>query len=497
MKWQHTRPEFAPSDEGAGADHSGGDAGDRVGQVLGGRYELLRLVGTGGMGAVYEARHRDIHRRVAVKLLHSRHVTSPLGVMRFKREARVAAALDSKYVVSMLDWGEADDGTPFLVMEYLEGMSLRALLRREGRLAPMRAVNLVLDACLGTAVAHELGIIHRDLKPENLFVTRGRSGEEMVKVLDYGVAKLLGDAGGGLSTRSGQAIGTPSYMPPEQATDAATVDRSVDIFALGVILFEALCGARPADGSSEASSGSGEHESVAAKMAKLLPDAPEGLRAVVCKALSPRPEDRFDSADELARALTPFAGRRAMYDPALRSGSAGPADVTLSDVPGDASLSGGAATGRRLRLWLWVALGTVVASGVTVFAFATRGAESAPSGGGEPPHTDGSMQSPKSQEQRAAQSVASGSSAPSPPIAPGPAEAVAGTATRGEPTAVVTRPAAPTRARASLGTTRIKAPSGAARSERPSAPARAPTAPTRASTSAPTGFDPESPYAHP
>ncbi|MBN1612758.1 MAG: serine/threonine protein kinase, partial [Polyangiaceae bacterium] len=273
MKWQSTRPEFAAPAEGDGVNPSDVDAGERVGRVLGGRYELLRLIGSGGMGSVYEARHRDIHRRFAVKIMHRRHVTSPFGVMRFKREARVAAAVDSEYVVSMVDWGEADDATPYLVMEYLEGMSLRALLRREGQLAPVRAVNLVLDACLGTAVAHEVGVIHRDLKPENLFVTRRRTGEEMVKVLDYGVAKLVGDANGELSTRSGQAIGTPSYMPPEQASDAASVDRSVDIYALGVVLLEALCGVRPPECFSKPSGDAGERRNVAVELAELLPEA--------------------------------------------------------------------------------------------------------------------------------------------------------------------------------------------------------------------------------
>ncbi|MBN1610075.1 MAG: protein kinase [Polyangiaceae bacterium] len=494
MKGQSTEPEFARSGQAARADPVDVDTGDRVGQVLGGRYELLRLVGTGGMGSVYEARHRDIHRRFAVKLLHTRHARSPFGVMRFKREARVAAALDSKYVVSMVDWGEADDGTPFLVMEYLQGMSLRALLRREGQLAPVRAVNLVLDACLGTAVAHEAGVIHRDLKPENLFVTRGRSGEERVKVLDYGVAKLVGAAGGDLSTRSGQAIGTPSYMPPEQATDAATVDRSVDIYALGVILFEALCGARPPEGLDEPSSGPSERRSVAVDLAERLPDAPEGLRAVVCKTLSLRPEDRFDSADELARALAPFAGRRGAQDPALRSGSTGHAEITLSDLPSRPSPGRGAATSPRRRLWFWAALGTAFAVGVAMFVVVTHTVERVPSGAPQ----DHSSTRPWGQEQRAAQAVASETGVSPPLVARSPVGALSGAATSSPSSAFASRPTNPSRAGTPPGPVVTRASSGAVRSVKESAPARAPsTARKRASTSSPTGFDPESPYANP
>jgi tRNA A-37 threonylcarbamoyl transferase component Bud32 len=488
-----TRSEFATFGGGARGVPTDADSGGRVGQLVGGRYELLRLIGTGGMGSVYEARHRDIHRRFAVKLLHTRHVTSPFGVMRFKREARVAATLDSEYVVSVLDWGEADDGTPFLAMEYLEGMSLRALLRREGQLAPVRAVNLVLDACLGTAVAHEAGVIHRDLKPENLFVTRGRNGKETVKVLDYGVAKLVGDAGGDLSTRSGQVLGTPSYMPPEQAADAATVDRGVDIYALGVVLFEALCGTRPAGGPSDPSSESAERKSIATEMAELLPDGPEGLCAVVCKALSPRPEDRFDSADRLARALAPFAGCRGTHGPALRSGSKGQAGTTLSDAPGEASIE--RQLGQRQRLWLWLVLGAIVAACVAVFAAAPRAVESAPSGAREPLEGGRPIGSRESQERSAGQPVAG---TPSPPAAPGqvraPPEAAAGRAS----TSVLTRPTHPSRLGASLGPARTGSPSGAARLGKPSRPPRTPSsARANTPTSAPAGFDLESPYAPP
>ena len=249
----------------------------------------------------------------AVKVLHKRHLASPYGGMRFKREARAAGALHSEHVVSVIDCGNTDDDTPFIVMEYLEGQSLRTLLKREGRLAPVRAVNLVYDACQGVAVAHEAGIIHRDLKPENLFVTRRRSGEELVKVLDYGIAKLMGDAAAELETRSGDGIGTPSYMPPEQATGAAAVDQRADVYALGVILFEALAGVRPQDSPTDNAGTSERSNTASADLGRLCTEAPPGLLRVVTRALSTCPEDRFPSADELARALLPFAGRRAAH----------------------------------------------------------------------------------------------------------------------------------------------------------------------------------------
>jgi serine/threonine protein kinase len=200
-----------------------------IGASVGGTYRVLALLGAGGMGEVYEVEHERLHRRFALKIL--RGALYGKGLERFRREARAVARLESEHVVSAIDCGELADGTPYFVMERLRGRDLRHLLEDLGQLPIPRAVRLVQDACRGVAAAHRAGLVHRDLKPENLFVVERENGEELCKVLDFGVAKLEAAS----STENGSLIGTVKYMAPEQLVDGSKVDaRADDVTRVGI-----------------------------------------------------------------------------------------------------------------------------------------------------------------------------------------------------------------------------------------------------------------------
>jgi eukaryotic-like serine/threonine-protein kinase len=191
---------------------SGAVAVGRVGELVGGKYRIVRLLAQGGMGVVYEAQHTVVRRRFAVKFMR-RDLAERRDILnRFQREAEAAGALESEHVAAAVDFGIAEDGAPYIVMEYLVGESLTALLGREGPLPVERAADLVSQAGRGMEVAHAAGIIHRDLKPQNLFVCRRQDGTDLLKVLDFGVAKLQTIDEMNMATRTGAVVGTVAYM---------------------------------------------------------------------------------------------------------------------------------------------------------------------------------------------------------------------------------------------------------------------------------------------
>jgi serine/threonine-protein kinase len=227
--------------------------------VIAKRYRLERELGRGGMGVVWEATHLITRRRVAIKfVLGPGHVHEDLR-RRFYREARAASAANHPNVIEVLDVFELDDGTPVMVMELLSGETLREKIAREGRLSVEATASILLPVVAAVGTAHALGIVHRDLKPENVFLCQGAGQGVSVKVLDFGVAKLtalvgLDDPGGDASesdsiTRTGSTLGTPCYMAPEQATGEKDIDARADVWALGVVAYECLAGARPVEGS--------------------------------------------------------------------------------------------------------------------------------------------------------------------------------------------------------------------------------------------------------
>ncbi|HEY7371359.1 MAG TPA: serine/threonine-protein kinase, partial [Polyangia bacterium] len=291
--------------------------GGRVGEIVGERYELQRLLGAGGMGAVYEARHKLIGRRCAVKLLHPQYAGQASMLARFQREARAAASLENEHIAAVTDFGFAGDGVPFLVMERLEGEDLAALLAREGRLPVARAVALVAQACRGLAAAHANEIVHRDLKPANLFLTRRSDGGDLVKVLDFGIAKLLdGDETGASITGTGKLLGTACYMPPEQAKGDPDIDHRADIYALGAILYELLTATKAHPGTNYNAVLFHILTQQVVPLRAVRPDLPAGLERVVERAMAPGRAGRFARVTDLHDALAPFADAPSVASPA-------------------------------------------------------------------------------------------------------------------------------------------------------------------------------------
>jgi serine/threonine-protein kinase len=280
----------------------------RIGTVVD-KYTIVRILGRGGMGTVYEARHSRLARRVAIKFLLPDFAANREVLRRFENEAKAAGGLEHPNLAAVTDFGRADDGSPYLVMEFLEGEDCAKLLSRQGSLAASRAANIVVQACRGLAVAHKATIVHRDLKPENLFVTDAGDGSDLIKVLDFGIAKLkVADAG--VATGTGATFGTAYYMSPEQARGAGEVDPRTDVWSMGVVLYEMLAGRKPFLGEQFLEV---IHQILSFEpppLATLRPDLPPRLVAVVESAMKKDLGQRLPSVVALAEALAPFVGAR-------------------------------------------------------------------------------------------------------------------------------------------------------------------------------------------
>jgi len=271
---------------------------DYTGRVLDGRYRVLRKLAKGGMGTVYLGEHALVGRKVAIKVLHAELGTDEEMVSRFYREARAAAAIGHRNIIEVLDVGATPEGDPYLVMEYLEGESLGALLQRSGRLDLATIAEILGPVLRALQAAHEAGIIHRDLKPENVFLAYPKDGPPEVKVIDFGISKVKNLDKSQL-TRSGAMIGTPAYMAPEQASGATSLDHRADVYAVGVIFYEMLSGRRPFEGDS--------HVALLAAILTTEPAPPSTLaegvhpdaERIILKAMRRDPAERYGSAREM------------------------------------------------------------------------------------------------------------------------------------------------------------------------------------------------------
>ncbi|HVW30828.1 MAG TPA: protein kinase [Polyangiaceae bacterium] len=275
------------------------------GTVLAGRFRVVRCMGVGGMGAVYEIEHELTKHRRALKLLHAVMAQNTAVVERFLREASAAGRVGNQHIVETFDAGTLESGEPYLVMEMLRGQTLSDRIAR-GPMPIAEVVDLVGQACDGVQAAHDAGIVHRDLKPDNLFVV-DVEGRPFVKILDFGISKFDPNKTGGLAlTQEGAALGTPYYMSPEQIRGEIKLDARTDVYALGVILYECIAGQRPFEAEALTQLAVLIHVGKPPPLSQLRPDVPPGLADVVARAMATDPAQRIATARELRAELERF-----------------------------------------------------------------------------------------------------------------------------------------------------------------------------------------------
>ncbi|MDC0675938.1 serine/threonine-protein kinase [Nannocystis radixulma] len=274
----------------------------REGAVLADRYRVYHRLGKGGMGEVYLAEHMDIGRKVAIKTLNAHLQDKPEIAERFMQEARTSSRVRHSNIVDITDFGKTDHGAPFFVMEYLEGEDLKSVLKRERVLPWDRARDIILQVCAALSAAHAHGVVHRDLKPDNIYLIR-QGEQELVKVLDFGIAKIISDAGDEM-TQTGVLLGTPEYMSPEQAQDQPLDGRS-DIYAMGVLMFRMFTGRLPFRAKAFMAVLAMHMQEPPPRPSEVDPTRPvnAGQEAVILRCLAKKPDERFQSADELAAAI--------------------------------------------------------------------------------------------------------------------------------------------------------------------------------------------------
>lgn len=280
----------------------GGEGDGLVGETLLGRYEITTKIGQGGMGAVYEATHTLIGKRVAVKVLLDKYAEREQIVRRLEQEARLASSIGHEHIIDITDFGTTGDGRTFVVMEFLEGESLGAALARTGPMDEQRVIRIAHQVASALGAAHRKGVIHRDVKPDNVFLLQ-RNDKDFVKVVDFGISKsvrLEEDGNSPRLTQTGMVLGTPLYMSPEQARGDDELDHRIDIYALGVIMYELITGEVPFRGNNYLSIISQVINDDPEPPSALRPEISADLEAVIMRALAKELDDRYVDMDELA-----------------------------------------------------------------------------------------------------------------------------------------------------------------------------------------------------
>lgn len=286
-----------------------GEEDQLVGTTLADRYEIMEVIGGGGMGLVYKARHKLMNRIVAIKMLHKHMISSKDTLKRFQLEAQAASCLSLPNILTVYDFGLTNEGQPYMVMDYLEGTSLSDVLEKEHHLDPDRAVNIFIQACAGLAHAHQKGVLHRDIKPSNIMLVNFGDQADFVKIVDFGIAKLLNQGEPGELTKTGEVYGSPSYMSPEQCRGKETDARS-DIYSMGCVMYRSLTG-RPLFAGDD----------IIELLFKQVSETPEpfdpdlhiphDLEVAVFKALAKDPNDRYATMNDFKDALEKYVEKRA------------------------------------------------------------------------------------------------------------------------------------------------------------------------------------------
>ncbi|MBV8760375.1 MAG: serine/threonine protein kinase [Deltaproteobacteria bacterium] len=356
-----------------------------IGQVIG-NYRVSQELGRGGMGMVYAAEHVQLGRPAALKMLLPQLSADPAIVQRFFNEARAASAIEHPGIVAVYDYGTHTDGRAYIVMELLKGESLEHRLRR-GSMTPQEAAAIVAQVAGALAAAHARGIVHRDLKPDNIFLVPNElvAGGIQVKVLDFGIAKLAGEQGGGMKTQTGALIGTPAYMSPEQCMGRSDLDHRTDLYSLGCVFYHMLCGRPPFV------SDQGTGMILAAHMRDaappLPPSVPAPLAAITMRLLEKEPAKRYQSAAEVRAALVDAGVAAPPTKPPAVSGQNTPSGYEPTMAPGAVTTNSGSAAqmlaaptvapapgARGKGMWIGIAAVLAVGAGIAVFV-ATQGSK--------------------------------------------------------------------------------------------------------------------------
>ncbi len=393
--------------------------------LLDGQFRILQKIGSGGMGAVYKALQPAMNRMVAVKILHPKLANRKDLVSRFRREARAMSHLSHPNTVKVYLYGELDDGSLYIVMEYLEGRNLNQVVRKEGPLSVERAIPVLIQVCGALQEAHLAGIVHRDLKPENIFLSQNGGLKDYPKVLDFGLAKVTERElrpGSIMLTQEGMVFGTPEFMSPEQA-QGHTLDARSDIYSLATILYEVLTGKLPFDARTPMEYIQLHVTKPPIPLDERIPGKvfPPGLGQVIAKALEKKPDNRFPSAADFAEALKPFGG-------AAGKGFTGmiPAPAPSSPGAGPQSQAGaaGPVSAAQTKTVKMAAHAGPPASGAPAGPAAAPAPAAAPSGQGRQPPADpqsspqGQAMAPAQQptsQQAPRQQVGAMAAAPMPP----------------------------------------------------------------------------------
>ena len=309
---------------------------EHIGKTVANKYRVEQMIGEGGMGKVYKATQISLDKPVVLKVLRTALLSDERTVARFQREAKAASRLNHPNSISVLDFGQAEDGAMYIAMEYVQGKDLHHILSREWPLPEARVIRMISQVLSALADAHSAGVIHRDLKPENIMVEQRRGEADFVKVLDFGIAKIIdgtNDEGPAL-TRAGFVCGTPEYMSPEQAR-GAQLDHRSDLYAVGVILYQLTCGMLPFDSDSAVGFATKHLTEVPPPPSKRRPDAriSNGMERLIMKALAKNPDDRPQTAEQFRAELMAIEKeRRAAVGTTRRPAASSSAPGLASDT---------------------------------------------------------------------------------------------------------------------------------------------------------------------